>query len=67
MTDEILTDLMTAVVAAYADGEGLLTLKALRKRLGEAELSVERVGKKFDDTDTSLAFTKALERLRGKQ
>ncbi len=43
MTDDILTDLITAMVAARADGNGVLTIAAVRARLAEAKLRVDRV------------------------
>ena len=43
MTDDILTDLITAMVAARADGDGVLTIAAVRARLEEARLRVDRV------------------------
>jgi hypothetical protein len=42
MTDELLTDLIVAMAAARADGDGVLTLDALRKRLEEAKLTIGR-------------------------
>ena len=43
MTDDILTDLITSMVAARADGDGVLTIAAVRARLHEAKLRVDRV------------------------
>jgi hypothetical protein len=43
MSDEILTDLIAAIVAARADGDGALTIAAVRARLDAAKLRVERV------------------------
>ena len=43
MPDEITTELIAAVVAARADGDGVLTIAAVRARLEEAKLRVERV------------------------
>ena len=43
MTNEILTDLIAAIVAARADGDGVLTIAAVRARLEAAKLQVERV------------------------
>jgi hypothetical protein len=39
MTDDILTDLITSMVAARADGNGVLTIAAVRARLHEAKAS----------------------------
>jgi hypothetical protein len=47
MTDDIITDLITAIVAARADGHGVLTIDAVRARLTEAKLYVLRI----DDED----------------
>jgi hypothetical protein len=43
MTNEILADLIAAIVAARADGDGVLTIAAVRARLEAAKLQVERV------------------------
>lgn len=43
MTDDVITDLITAIVAARADGDGVLTNAAVRVRLEEAKLRVARV------------------------
>jgi hypothetical protein len=43
MTDDILTELIAAIVAARADGDGVLTIAAVRARLAAAKLHVERV------------------------
>jgi hypothetical protein len=48
MTDELLTDLVGAFSEARADGNGVLTLSALRKRLEAAKLRVDRV----EDSDS---------------
>ena len=53
MTDEILTDLITSMVAARADGNGVLTIVAVRARLHEAKLRVDRV----DDEDKELDYS----------
>ena len=42
MDDTIITDLITAIVAARFDGDGVLTIAAVRARLEEANLRVER-------------------------
>ncbi len=42
MTDDV-TDLITAVLAARADGDGVLTIDAVRVCLTEAKLYVMRV------------------------
>jgi hypothetical protein len=44
MTDELLTELIAAIVAARADGDGVLTLAAVHRRLEAARLRVERLG-----------------------
>ena len=43
MADDVLADLVTAIVAARADGDGLLTIAAVRARLEEAKLQVQRI------------------------
>jgi hypothetical protein len=43
MTDEILTELIAAIVAARADGGGVLTSSAVRARLTAAKIHVERL------------------------
>jgi hypothetical protein len=43
MDDELLTDLIAAIVAARADGDGVLTLEAVHRRLEGAKLRIERV------------------------
>jgi hypothetical protein len=42
MDDAVIMDLITAIVAARADGDGVLTIAAVRARLVEAKLRVER-------------------------
>ena len=42
MTDDVLADLITAIVAARADGDGVLTIAAVRARLAAAKLCVRR-------------------------
>ena len=41
-TDDVITELITAVIAARADGDGVLTIAAVRARLEAAKLRVER-------------------------
>ena len=41
--DDVITDLIAAIVAARADGDGVLTIAAVRARLEAAKLRVERV------------------------
>lgn len=41
--DDVLADLITAIIAARADGDGVLTIAAVRARLEEAKLQVQRV------------------------
>jgi len=61
MDDKAITDLIRAIVAARADGDGVLTIAAVRARLEAAKLRVERVEDAsklnrpppFDDDDTS--------------
>jgi hypothetical protein len=53
MTDEILTDLITAIAAARGDGNGVLTISALRTRLQEAKLRVDRVDDEAGELDYS--------------
>jgi hypothetical protein len=43
MNDDIITDLITAIVAARADGDGVLTIAAVRARIAAAKLYVARV------------------------
>ena len=40
--DDVITDLIAAIVAARADGDGVLTIAAVRARLEEAKLYVAR-------------------------
>jgi hypothetical protein len=42
--DDLITELIAAIVAARADGDGVLTIAAVRARLAAAKLHVERVG-----------------------
>ena len=42
LPDDVTTDLITAIVAARADGDGVLTLAAVRGRFAAAKLRVER-------------------------
>jgi hypothetical protein len=55
MTDDILTELIAAIVAARADGNGVLTIAAVRARIAAAKLHVERVESEppppFDDDE----------------
>ena len=44
MPDDVLTELITATVAARADGDGVLTIAAVRARL-EAAKSMSRASK----------------------
>jgi hypothetical protein len=41
--DDLITELIAAIVAARADGDGVLTIAAVRARLAAAKLLVERV------------------------
>ena len=41
--DDLITELIAAIVAARADGDGVLTIAAVRARLAAAKLHVERV------------------------
>jgi hypothetical protein len=43
MDDKAIIDLIAAVISARADGDGVLTIAAVRARLAEAKLRVERV------------------------
>jgi hypothetical protein len=43
MSDETLSDLIAAIVAARADGNGVLTIAAVRARLEAAKLYVLRL------------------------
>jgi hypothetical protein len=59
MTDDILSDLIAAIVAARADGNGVLTIAAVRARLAAAKLHVERLGDAsepppFDDDERGM-------------
>ena len=49
MTDKLITELITAIVAARADGDGVLTIAAVRARLAAAKLRVIR--EENSDTD----------------
>jgi hypothetical protein len=51
MSDDLITDLITAIMAARADGGGVLTIAAVRARLA-AKRHVERVE---DDEASDLA------------
>ena len=41
--DDVITDLIAAIVAARADGDGVLTIAAVRARLAASKLRVQRV------------------------
>ncbi len=41
--DDVITDLIAAIIAARADGDGVLTIAAVRARLEGAKLRVDRV------------------------
>jgi hypothetical protein len=43
MSDDLITDLIAAIVAARADGDGVLTIAAVRARLAAAKLHIDRV------------------------
>jgi hypothetical protein len=43
MDDKVITDLITAIFAARSDGAGVLTIAAVRARLEDANLRVERL------------------------
>jgi hypothetical protein len=43
MSDEVITELFAAIVAARADGDGVLTIAAVRARLEAAKLYVLRL------------------------
>jgi hypothetical protein len=45
MTDELLNELLAVFFAARADGNGVLTIEAMRIRLEAAGIRVERVGR----------------------
>jgi hypothetical protein len=53
MTNDILADLITSVVAARADGDGVLTISALRARLDAAKLRVIRTDESLEEPDPS--------------
>ncbi len=58
--DDVITDLIAAIVAARADGDGVLTIAAVRARLEEAKLRVERV----DDENFESWWDRPLRHLR---
>jgi hypothetical protein len=43
MTDDVITELIAAIIAARADGNGVLTIAAVRTRLEAAKLYVLRL------------------------
>ena len=54
--DDLITELIAAIVGARADGDGVLTIAAVRTRRDGAKLQVERVEEAgelppFDDDD----------------
>ncbi len=49
MADDVLADLITAIVAARADGDGVLTIAAVRARLASAKLEVRRMAEESDN------------------
>ncbi len=51
MTDEVIKELIAAIVAARADGDGVLTIAAVRARLEAAKLHVERIDESEDLTE----------------
>jgi hypothetical protein len=53
MTNKLITELIAAIVAARADGDGVLTIAAVRARLGAAKLRVIR--EENSDTDSVAA------------
>jgi hypothetical protein len=53
MTDKLITELIAAIVAARADGDGVLTIAAVRARLAAAKLLVIR--EENNDTDSVAA------------
>jgi hypothetical protein len=60
MTDDVITDLITAIVAARADGDGVLTIDAVRARLTEAKLYVMRM----EDEDFNSWWDRPLRHVR---
>jgi hypothetical protein len=65
MTNKLITELIAAIVAARADGDGVLTIAAVRARLGAAKLRVIR--EENSDTDSvAAAFSRALRRKRSR-
>jgi hypothetical protein len=53
MTNDIITDLIAAMVAARADGDGVLTIAAVRARLDAAKLRVVRTDENLEEPDPS--------------
>jgi hypothetical protein len=53
MTNDIITDLIAAMVAARADGDGVLTIGAVRARLDAAKLRVVRTDDNLEEPDPS--------------
>jgi hypothetical protein len=43
MPDDVITELIEAIVAARADGDGVLTIAAVRACLEAANLNVQRI------------------------
>jgi hypothetical protein len=43
MSDELIIELIAAMVAARADGDGVLTIAAVRTRLADAKIELRRV------------------------
>jgi hypothetical protein len=64
MTDDILSDLIAAIVAARADGNGVLTIAAVRARLEAAKLYVLRLE---DSASSGSAEDQLRELLRKRQ
>ena len=56
MTDKLITELIAAIVAARADGDGVLTIAAVRARLAAAKLRVVRAEENSDTDTVATAF-----------
>ncbi len=68
MTDDVLADLITAIVAARADGDGVLTIAAVRARLAAAKIEVRRMAEESDnDKAAALLAASGAQNIQPKQ
>ena len=63
MPDDVITDLIAVIVAARADGDGVWTVAAVRARLAEAKLRVERVEDCGEGEDLSAVVAERLRKI----